>query len=211
MPVYSETDVANRALSKLGDVRITDISQDDTKAARAMNARLASLRDLLLSAYPWRFAMEQASLAADATAPLWGYSLRYLFPSDCLRLITVGHYSIDVEAYGVQFRVGGESTYPADAPFEVFGRYIHTDIAAPLRVLYVKRVTDAGQFPDLFAEALACQMAFDACEELTQSGSKKDDIARELKEVMTLAHRVDALQRPPGRRAPGRWMQSRMD
>lgn len=210
MAVYSETDIANRALSKLGDVRITDISQTDTKAARAMNHRFEFLRDLLIASYPWRFAVSLASLAADSTAPEWGFARRFLLPADCLRLLSIGDYSIDIAALGVQFRIGGDSYYPSDAPFEVIGQYIHTDYSAPLKIVYLAQITDPGLFPDVFSEALACRLALDACEELTQSATKKDAIAAEAREAMIQAHRIDALQRPPARRSPGRWMMSRM-
>lgn len=210
MAVASETDIANRALSKLGDVRITDISQDNTKAARAMNHRFEFLRDLTISSYPWRFAMEIASLAADSTDPAWGFAKRYLLPTDCLRLITIGDVAVNADTIGVQYRVGGEGFFPSDAPFEVIGQYIHTDISAPLKVIYLKQITDTGLFPDIFVEMLACRLAYDACEELTQSSSKKQDIEREFRSFMMEAYRIDALQRPPGRRAPGRWMLSRV-
>lgn len=207
MAVASEVDIANRALSKLGDARITALT-DDTKGARAMNHRFDFLRDEMQASYPWRFCMEITSLAADSTAPAWGYSTRYLLPSDCLRLITLGDYSINVGTLGVQYRVGGDY-HPADASFEVFGDYIHTDLSAPLKITYIKQITDTGKFPDVFVEAFASRLAYDAAEELTQSASKKRDAAADLKEALREARRIDALQRPPGRRMPGRWMMSR--
>ncbi len=210
MAVYSETDIANRALSKLGDARIIDITQPVNAAGRAMQHRFPFVRDYMLQTYPWRFAMALASLAADATPPAWGYAKRYRLPDDLLRLVTLGDTSIDIATYGVQYRVGGETSDVTAAAFEVIGPYIHTDLSAPLRILYVTQITDTGEFPDVFSEALAVRLAFDACEELTQSATKKDALASELKMVMTEARRVDALQRPPAPRAPGNWSRSRL-
>lgn len=210
MAIASATDIANRALSKLGDVRITDIDTDNTKAARAMAHRLPFLRDLLLQSYPWRFALEITTLPADSTAPAWGYARRFLFPSDCLRLWSVGDYAIDIQSYGVQFRIGGTSSYPSDAPFEVYGDYIHTDLTAPLKIQYVKQITDTGKFPDVFTEALAAKMAADAAEELTQSASKMDRAERDFQRAMRMARMIDSFQRPPASRSPGKWMMSRL-
>ena len=209
MAVYSETDIANRALSMLGDTRITDIAQTNTKAARAMNHRFPFLRDLLLQSYPWRFAMELDSLAADATAPVWGFSTRYLLPGNCLRLVTVGDYSVNIEAYGLMFRAS-TAAYASDAPFEVIGQYIHTDLSAPLKVQYIQQITDTAQFHDIFSQALACALAEDAAEELTQSRGKKEYAMGKFMDAIKEAKRVDALQRPPGTRAPGGWMMSRL-
>lgn len=208
MAVASETDIANRALSKLGDARITDISQTNTKAARAMNHRFQFIRDQVLAAYPWRFAMKRTTLAALSSAPEWGYAYQYALPADCLRLVTLGDISVNVETLGVMYRVGSDYT-GSDAPFEIVGENIQTDIAAPLKVEYVQQIADTGKFPDVFVEALASRLAYDACEELTQSNSKKN--AAKEDEVMAIreARRVDALQRPPAPRLPGRWMMSR--
>lgn len=207
MAAASEVDIANRALSKLGDARITALT-DDTKGARAMNHRFDFLRDEMQASYPWRFCMEIESLPAASVAPAWGYARRFLLPSNCLRLVTLGEYQINVEALGVQYRVGG-SYAPSDAPFEVFGKYIHTDFSAPLKIVYIKQITDTTEFPDVFVEALASRLAYDAAEELTQSAGKADRALRDMQAAIREARRIDALQRPPGRRAPGRWMMSR--
>ena len=60
----SEVDIANRALSMLGEARITALS-DNNKAGRAMNARFDLLRDAELAAYPWRFSINRVQLQSQ--------------------------------------------------------------------------------------------------------------------------------------------------
>lgn len=209
MAALSETDIANRALSKLGEVRITDLNSDTTKGGRAMLHRFAHCRDSLLQSYPWRFALKRDSLAALTAAPAWGYSVAYQMPSDCLRFVTIGEYAVNAETVGLTVAVS--SDWGAfDAPCEIVGDQIHTDLTAPLNVEYVRQVTDTGLFPDLFSEALACRLAYDACEEITQSDTKKQAAAADAEEAWKMAARVDALQRPPGKRTPGLWMTARV-
>ncbi|MCP4206966.1 MAG: hypothetical protein GY767_07965 [Shimia sp.] len=203
----SSTEIANRALSKLGERRILDIT-DDSKPARAMNSRYETMRDAVLYEHPWRFAVERATLAALTSAPDWGYSLEYQLPTDALRLLAVGEACIDYRAYGVMFRVsnaGGSSE-----PYKVIGGTIQTDLSAPLKIEYIKRVTDAGSFDTQFAEALACRIAFDAAEELTQSNSKKEAAWAEYKDAISTGKRLNSIMNPPRIRGSGGWTQARV-
>jgi len=204
----SKTDIANRALSKLGDIRVSNVDLDDSKAARAMRARFDFLRDAELEAHPWRFAIKRDELPALVDAPAWGYARAYQIPADAHRIITIGDMAVNVETLGVQYQVS-TGYNPSQAAYEIIGDQIQTDLTAPLKVEYIRRVENTGEFTALFVEALASRMAMDAAEELTQSDSKKQFAAGDYKEAITEARRINAIQRPPGERVPGRWLMSR--
>ena len=203
----SKVDIANRALSMLGEARIISLT-DNNKPARAMNARFDLLRDAELTAYPWRFAVKRAQLAASTEVPSWGYSVIYERPTDDLKLIRVGGANISAEAVGVMYSATGYSSEAA--PYEVIEGKIHTDLSAPLDYEYISRVTDTGQFDPLFVEALASRLAADAAEELTQSKAKKEAALYTYDRAISTAKRNNALMRPPRMREPGRWMSSRI-
>ena len=200
-----EVDIANRALSKLGEVRITSLT-DNNKGARAMLARLEFLRDAELEAHPWRFAIVRTTLPALVTTPAYGYSYEYQRPADDLRPIQVGDHAVNINTIGVQYTGGG----PIDPGFEAIGQVIQTNMPAPLKYEYISRVTVAGLFPPLFVEALACRLAMDAAEELTQSASKFDRASTQYKDAISEARRVNALYRPAKQREPGSFIQSRV-
>ncbi len=202
----SEVDIANRALSMLGEIRITSMA-DENKPARAMNARFDLLRDAELSAYPWRFAIKRVQLAASTDVPEWGYSLIYPRPVDDLRPIKVGGASVNANMVGVFYESTGIST--EETPYEIIDGKIQTDMSAPLDYEYIAQITDTGAFDPLFVEALAARLAADAAEELTQSKSKKEAALLVYKNTLSEARRVNSLYRPPRRRTPGRWMGSR--
>lgn len=203
----SEVDIANRALSMLGESRITSLS-DNNKPARAMNARYELLRDAELAAYPWRFAVRRVQLAASTDVPEWGFTTIYDRPVDDLRPIKVGGMFINAEAIGVMYESSGIAT--EETPYEIIAGRIQTNLSAPLDYEYIARVTDAGSFDALFVEALAARLAADAAEELTQSNSKKEAALFVYKEALKTARRTNSLYRPPRRRATGRWMASRI-
>lgn len=202
----SEVDIANRALSMLGEIRITSLD-DNNKPARAMKARYTLLRDAELSAYPWRFSVKRVSLAASTDTPAWGYSTIYNRPVDDLRPIKVGGAYVNAESIGVFYESTG--VYTEQSPYEIIEGRIHTDLSAPLNYEYVSQVTDAGQFDPLFVEALAARLAADAAEELTQSNSKQEKAMLVYKRTLAEARRVNSLYRPPRRKTNGRWTASR--
>lgn len=203
----SDVEIANRALSMLGDARITTLD-DNNKPARAMKARFDLLRDAELSAYPWRFSVKRVSLPATTETPAWGYSKIYNRPDDDLRPIRVGDDYINDQTIGVFYESTGYAT--EQSSYEIIEGRIHTDISAPLDYEYISRVTNAAAFDPLFREALAARLAADAAEELTQSNSKKEAALMVYKRTLSEARRVNSLYRPPRRKRDGRWMASRI-
>lgn len=179
MLLTSNTQLANLALSKLGDQRIADMA-DTSKPAKEVNAIFDHVRDAELRRYNWRFALARAALSASATAPPWGYRYAYPVPGDMLRLVQVG------EAY---VRAGRPTP-----EWQLEGREVLTNLPAPLRVRYVRRVEDPAQFDALFVEALACRLAYELAESLTQSASKKEAAERAYLRAIDDAARCDSLE-----------------
>lgn len=147
----SDVGIANHALHKLGVSRIVAFT-DTTKQGLIANDTFYDIRDALLRAHPWNFAIELAALAADATAPAWGFDARYALPegqNPCLRVLQV------------------EGEDETSGLWKVQGRYIHTSLTAPLNILYIKRITDANSMDALFREALAARLAMEWATTLT--------------------------------------------
>ncbi|MFN3856538.1 MAG: hypothetical protein ACK4RV_02230 [Caulobacter sp.] len=197
----SETVVGNSALFKLGKQGVASFD-DPSEAARWLKSRFAPVRDLLLRAAPWTFAMRRARLSADTSPPEWGYDRAFPLPDECLRLIEVGG------SY-VAFGTTDYETEPR-AAFSVEGRRLLTNLPAPLDVRYVARETNTALWDPLFDEALACRLAADLAEKFTQSGSKKKDALDEFQVVMREAARANAIERAPEGRADGSWVLSRL-
>lgn len=202
----SEVEIANRALSKLGEARITSMD-DNNKAARAMKARFALLRDAEVSASAWGFAVKRTNLAASTDVPEWGYARIFERPVDDMRPLMVDGYSIDFRAIGVMNEASGYST--STPSYQFISNKIYTDLSAPLKYEYIGRVTDTGQFDPLFVEVLACRLAVDAAEELTQSASKGQVVADQYRLALGEAKRTHALWEPPRIKGPNRFLLSR--
>jgi hypothetical protein len=197
----SDVQIANSALTKLGAARITALT-DNTKEAREINAIYELRRNRLLRAFNWSFAMTRTTLSALADAPSWGYSYKYQMPSDCLRVVQIDDYWVIPSTSDF---IGGPDT----EPYTIEGREIHTDISAPLKIRYIKRITNPGTFDDCFVVVLAYDLAFEACEAITQSSTKKADMRQGKRDELLEAIRANAIELPPQAIADDSWLASR--
>jgi len=183
----NKTSICNRALAKLGEPRVANVETTNTKPARTLNEMYDSVRDALLQSYPWNFAIELDSIAVDGTAPEWGYDNRYLLPNDCLALLAIKD----------------------DPDYRVRGGYIHTDEGTPLKIRYIKQVTDEAEFSPLFEEAFASKMAYEAAEPITQSNTKKEAALKDFQFAVSTAFTADALENPPTPLPEDAWIDAR--
>ena len=158
----SDISVVNSALHKLGVSRIVAFT-DTTKQGTLANDTFADIRDSLLRAHPWNFAIDRAALAADATAPEWGFDARYALPegaTPCLRVLEVE---------------GGDEN---SGRWTVEGRFIITSLTAPINIRYIKRITDANSMDAMFREALSARLSMEWATTLTHDAQIQNDMTR---------------------------------
>jgi hypothetical protein len=177
--VASEVEICNRALQKLGAQRITSLTEN-SRNARECNAAYSVIRDAELRAHPWSFARARAALAADGTAPAFGYSYQYQLPADFLRMIEDNDRS--------------RRTQLADRQIE--GGYVLTDQGGPLQLVYIRAVTDPNLFDPMFAEAFSTRLALELVEKITESSTKKESLREDYKTAIRAAKRANAIERP---------------
>ncbi len=166
----SPVDVANYALDTIGiSESISDFS-DRTTLARVCSRWFDQCREEVLRDFPWGFATRVMPLAlvADMTAP--GWSFVYQYPTDAVRLLSVG------EQYGtggMQIGVGGMRYSPWSdeygatayrAPWEI---RLNNDNASRVIVTsiqnawaeYVAKVENVGVWPPDAIAALYHRLA----------------------------------------------------
>lgn len=173
----SEVGICNRALQKLGAKRIISLTENSVNA-RACNNAYTSVRDALLDDHDWIFAVKRAEIAEDATAPTWGKSHVYTLPADFIRLT---------------------NDYPEDnfnsKDWEIEGSKIYTDDTSPIYIRYIARITDPNTMTSLFREYFSTALAFELCEEITQSNTKKSQLEKDMAAVESKAKKTNAFQR----------------
>ncbi len=187
----SDVEICNRALQKLGAKHITSLSED-SRNGRSCNLAYGPCRLAELRAHPWSFAVARATLAADADGPTWGKANSFTLPALWLRM--VDDYFED-------------NSLTKD--WEIEGKKIFTDDSAPLYIRYIYNVTDPQEMDALFREALACKLAWEMCEEITQSNAKKDSLESDYEKAIRQAKRINAIEKSSAQTPDSEWITCR--
>lgn len=186
----SQVRVANLALQKLGAGEIVSMDED-TRERRAITRCYSMLRDRELRAHNWNFSIKRKILAPSSVAPLFEFAKAFPLPADCLRPLPPAR---DVD-WTIEYHEGS--------------KHILTNEGTVIYLRYVSRVTDETQFDPLFADMLACKIAWHCCEELTQSNQKKADIEREYKDAKAEAKRTNAFEQATPQEPEPPWLTAR--
>ena len=147
-------DIFNSALLKLGVEAIASFDEE-SKAANLGKEQYPKIRDFLLESHPWNFAMKREKLAISAEVPVFGFSLAYVLPVDCLRVWHLNN---------------------RDSKFKVEnGRLLLTNLT-DASLLYIAREEDVSKYSSQFKEALAYQLALDLGYNLIQDKGLMDRV-----------------------------------
>ena len=78
--VTSELEIYNLALSRIGQDTLSSVDES-SKAGRLCRLHYALLRDAVLRAHPWNFAMRRVELAQVTFTPAFEYDYAYALPT----------------------------------------------------------------------------------------------------------------------------------
>ena len=197
----SNVAIANLALTKLGDLRILNLT-DNTKPAREVNAVFDMTRDYLQRRFSWRFCIKRANLAADTTVPLWDWAYQYPLPTDCMRILQVGQWYPTPDLSDL-ISTGGQE-------YVLEGKYILSNQAGPLKLRYLSRVTDPVQFDTAFDMAFSAYLAYLVAEPLTASAEQKQMAYNDYRNAVKDAVIANAIENPPESLADQTWILARL-
>lgn len=129
------TDIANLALSLLGEDAVTDIADPDTEAGVKLKRWLYQSIDEVQSEYLWReLKTHVADVTPDATDHYDGRK-RYALPSDCLRPLGF-KITDDSSALNPLVRqIGGYD----DLEYEICGDFLITNMDSTIDIIYIQR------------------------------------------------------------------------
>lgn len=168
----TEIALCSRALLMIGASSIASFDEGTAEAEVAANL-YPSVRDALLSAHPWNFALRQSWLARLVEAPVADYSHAYQLPADCLRAVSAGY---NASGRGLAYRL--------------LGRTVHCD-ADEVVLTYVARVEEA-LFPAFFDQALVARLAAEFCLPLTESTARAEFLHKLAEVELRRARLADA-------------------
>ena len=167
----SVVDICNGALNQLGATTILSLTED-SKNARLCNQRYTQVRDGVFRSHPWNCLQKRVELAADSTAPAWGFKVSFTLPSDCLRLLRILDY---------------ESNY------KVEGRKILSNTSS-MKILYVARITDPNQYDELLRETLSASLGADIAFAITSNNQTAQNMYTLFQDKLRDARFVDSTE-----------------
>ena len=163
--------ICNGALNQLGATTILSLTED-SKNARLCNSRYTQVRDALFRTHPWNCLQKRVQIAADTTAPAWGFKNAYTLPADCLRLLKILDY---------------------DSNYKVEGRKILSNTSS-MKILYVARVTDPNEYDELLRETLSASLGADIAFGVTSNNQTATNMYNLFKEKLRDARFVDSTE-----------------
>jgi hypothetical protein len=184
--IIGEVEICNSGLLKVGAEQISSL-EDDTRASNICQAMFPILRDEVMRAVPWRFALSQVNLPlVSGTPPVFGYQAAYDIPSNLLRVWQVNA-----------------------SPWTQIGQQILCDNANGINVLAIARNLNAQSWDAQFAEALAWRIAMEIALALVQSTPLKQEMEKGYQQALAAARSTNAVIGTPERLIADFWSRSR--
>ena len=183
---FSDVGVCNSALLKVGAEQISSFN-DNTRASNICAAQYPILRDEVMRAAPWRFALQQAFLGVpSANVPLFDYAAAYDIPTVLLRVWQVN-----------------------DCNWTQMGGQIFCDVTDGINVLGIFQNTDPTSWDAQFAEALAWRLAAEIALAMVQSVPLAQEMSKGYDKAMALARSTNAVIGTPERLVADIWSSAR--
>lgn len=176
--------ICNLALSNIGKMNISALSEPGAEA-KACNQFYEHCRDILLQAYPWRFAGKTVALAELTNDKPGAWAHAYTRPNDCLNVRWVRpEYSLTDQQPATQQE---EISYPHD----VEGGVIYCNLS-PAFLRYTHRLTDVSRFSPLFVDALSWHLAVRLAMPLTKDPKIRAEAYQLATKMQAAAEMADA-------------------
>jgi len=197
----SRVQVLNDALRIIGSPLITN-PDSASEGARQSNGVFDRIVAQELSQNAWYFAKVQASLPADADAPLYKFARKFQLPGDFVRLIEIEGMWVFSSYHQPGSRV--------QELFEAQGSKLLTNFGAPLNITYLRNSgDDTSQWPAYFSTVVSAAIAKEIAEPLTKSAENTQVAERAYKTAISNCARINAIQKAPVQAQDDSWITSR--
>lgn len=171
--MFTDLEIINLGLSKLGSSTVSRIDPPRTSLERHVATGYKHWKRSEISKRIWNFALEtDYVLTQTEVKQLVERPYIYALPTDCLRPIREDR-----------------------SDWRQVGRALH-DKSSVLKIDYLRNALEAD-FDPMFVEVLACRIAVESVEYVTQSNTKKADVMEMYREAVKDAGRLNAFVQGP--------------
>lgn len=185
----SAVTICSNALQMLGANPINDFSEaaqtNGLDTARLCSNLWPTVRDSILRSHTWGCATARVTLSPEATAPAFGFTYRYILPSDWLR---------NVEINGV---IAEEVDYRTETVGNGNGSKRMLINESALKIVYIWKNTDTESWDSMLTYAATLAMAESMAYAITQSTSLRAQFTADLRRHMAQAKAIDGQDESP--------------
>jgi hypothetical protein len=167
----TQISICNSALIKIGCDRISSIGENK-KSAILLNALWDQVRDSILRAHPWNFAIKRVALTPNGNTPAYDYDYEYDLPNDYLRLLDPDLNDIDFVVEDSKM-LTNEST---------------------INMRYIYRNEDESSWDACFAECFAWRLAKEIAYAMTQSAALVELCEKSYAKALAEARSMDGAE-----------------
>lgn len=182
----SLVELCNLALTRLGQEPVVDLT--NTTNGKRCNRVWPMVRDEVLRADDWRFALARKKVAALSTAPVSTFNYEYPMPSGFIRLVAI------------QTR----------QPWSFEGGSILSNEESPLSILYVQQMTDPSDYPADVFSLMAWRLAIELSGMLTTTMTDVQNLQSAYLRALSQAIETNGRETPPARIPDGTWIGARI-
>lgn len=168
-----DINIINRSLIRLGEPPISSTNQEPL--GETLKTTYDYCRRLLISGYPWRFAIKRMILSPldeESGHPLFKY--KFQMPSDCLLFRDISEFN--------KFPDTRDYKYTNGKRYDIEGMNIYSNTKV-LSVKYIADIDNPSMFSTHFSEALSLKIASDLAVKVHQNLN----IATTLQQEFTIA------------------------
>lgn len=177
---FNDIAICSQALVRIGAHPIASFS-DGTAASEIAGMLYPGVRDALLAAYGWGFAVKDASLTRLLTSPSAEFEFGFQLPNDFLRALNI---SIGAE--------GGAAN-----PYQIRGQNLLCS-SEQVRLTYIYQVEEET-FPPHFVRALTLALSAEFCLPITENSARAEILSKQADQEFARARQIDAQQDTPNR------------
>lgn len=190
----SPVKICNLALSLLKQGPVTNIDIPSTDTESLCKLHYPQQRRATLRSHVWNFAIKRVILAANATAPLFGFSTAYDLPPDFIRFLTrhteLGDPLPSSFAEGVNYQLeNGQLLTEANLT-----------ASNSLNMRYIFDQEDLLRWDALAIDLLVLNLALKLAPSYKSAPRAIQNLKDQLRELKSEAKAIDGQERPPIRR-----------
>lgn len=198
--VTSVLDIYNLALTRIGHEPLA-AETERGKGGDRCRLHYPILRDVVLRAHPWNFAIRRVALAQLVFTPAFEYDYAYALPTEpyCLKVIRTDYEAVGFASTAVYGFPGMHGISPMAIEYRIESVRINgTDVRAllcnesALKIEYIARITDVAQYDALFVDALSARLAAEIAIAMTDNQSVTKTLMDLYAAKLSEARSVDA-------------------